>query len=46
MYAALQKADVQAGDWVAILGAGGGLGHLAVQIASKGQLARLIAPSP
>lgn len=31
VYAALKRAQVKQGDWVAISGAGGGLGHLAVQ---------------
>lgn len=42
VYAALKKADTEAGCWVAILGAGGGLGHLAVQIASRGLGMRVI----
>ena len=33
VYSALRKSGAKAGDWVALLGAGGGLGHLAVQIA-------------
>lgn len=33
VYSALRKSGAQGGDWVAILGAGGGLGHLACQIA-------------
>lgn len=33
VYAALKRAQVKQGDWVAISGAGGGLGHLAVQYA-------------
>lgn len=32
VYAALRKSRAQAGDWVAISGAGGGLGHLALQV--------------
>lgn len=35
MLSAIKRSGAQAGDWVALLGAGGGLGHLAVQIASK-----------
>ena len=31
VYAALKRAKVQPGDWVLISGAGGGLGHLAIQ---------------
>ncbi|GLB34537.1 putative alcohol dehydrogenase GroES-like domain [Lyophyllum shimeji] len=33
VYKALKQANVRIGDWVAIPGAGGGLGHLAVQYA-------------
>lgn len=33
VYKALKQANVQIGDWVAISGAGGGLGHLAIQYA-------------
>lgn len=42
VYAAIKKAGAQPGDWVAIIGAGGGLGHLAVQIAAKGFNYRVI----
>ena len=42
VYSALRKSDVQSGQWVALLGAGGGLGHLGVQIASKGMAMRVI----
>ncbi|KAH8691510.1 hypothetical protein BGW36DRAFT_400776 [Talaromyces proteolyticus] len=35
MYGALVRADLNAGDFVVIPGAGGGLGHLGVQIASS-----------
>ncbi|CAK4032052.1 Alcohol dehydrogenase 2 [Lecanosticta acicola] len=42
VYSALRKSGAKAGDWVAILGAGGGLGHLACQIASKGLGIRVI----
>jgi len=41
--AALKKSTARAGDWVVLLGAGGGLGHLAVQIASKAYGLRVIA---
>jgi len=34
VYKALKRANVTVGQWVAISGAGGGLGHLAVQYAS------------
>lgn len=33
VYAALKRAQIKQGDWVAVSGAGGGLGHLAVQYA-------------
>jgi propanol-preferring alcohol dehydrogenase len=33
VYAALKRANIQYGDWVVISGAGGGLGHLAIQFA-------------
>lgn len=33
VYAALKRAGVKQGDWVVVSGAGGGLGHLAVQYA-------------
>lgn len=42
VYAALKKGNVSGGDFVVILGAGGGLGHLACAIASKGLGARVI----
>jgi propanol-preferring alcohol dehydrogenase len=42
VYAALRKSQAKSGDWVAIIGAGGGLGHLAVQIAAKGFNYRVI----
>lgn len=35
VYSAIKRSGAQAGDWVVLLGAGGGLGHLAVQLASK-----------
>ncbi|PNS15679.1 Alcohol dehydrogenase 3, mitochondrial [Sphaceloma murrayae] len=41
-YSALRKSDTQSGDWVVLLGAGGGLGHLAVQIAARGIGLRVI----
>ncbi|KAI1609807.1 chaperonin 10-like protein [Exophiala viscosa] len=41
-YAALRKSGIRAGDWVVVLGGGGGLGHFAVQIA-KAMGARVIA---
>lgn len=42
VYSALRKSGVQPGQTVAIVGAGGGLGHLAVQIAAKGMAMRVI----
>ncbi|TVY82144.1 alcohol dehydrogenase [Lachnellula suecica] len=41
-YSALRKSNAQSGDWVVISGAGGGLGHLAVQIAGRGMAFRVI----
>lgn len=35
VYSALRKSGAESGNWVVLLGAGGGLGHLAVQFASK-----------
>lgn len=40
--AAIKRAQIKAGDWLVIVGAGGGLGHLAVQLASKGMGYRVI----
>ncbi|KXT03405.1 hypothetical protein AC579_7271 [Pseudocercospora musae] len=42
VYSALKKSGAKAGDWVVLLGAGGGLGHLATQIASRGMGMRVI----
>jgi propanol-preferring alcohol dehydrogenase len=36
VYAGLRKSGAEAGQWVVVSGAGGGLGHLAVQIGSRG----------
>ncbi|CAN8097843.1 unnamed protein product [Discula destructiva] len=41
-YSALRKSNTKSGDWVALLGAGGGCGHLGVQIASRGMGLRVI----
>ncbi|KAJ5133359.1 Alcohol dehydrogenase 1 [Penicillium atrosanguineum] len=35
MYSSIMKTNSRPGDWIAILGAGGGLGHMGVQIAAK-----------
>lgn len=42
VYAALKRSNAKPGQWVVISGAGGGLGHLGVQIASKGMGLRVI----
>ncbi|GMF67758.1 unnamed protein product [Aspergillus oryzae] len=42
VYAALKRSRAQAGDFVVISGAGGGLGHLATQIGSRGLGLRVI----
>jgi propanol-preferring alcohol dehydrogenase len=36
VYSALRKANAESGNWVVIMGAGGGLGHLAVQFSARG----------
>lgn len=35
VYSALRKANAESGKWVVISGAGGGLGHLAVQLSAR-----------
>lgn len=42
VYAALKRTKARPGQWALISGAGGGLGHLAVQIASRGMGLRVI----
>jgi propanol-preferring alcohol dehydrogenase len=42
MYAALRKSNARGGDWIVISGAGGGLGHIGVQIAARGLGLRVI----
>lgn len=42
VYSALQKANAQGGQYVVIMGAGGGLGHIACGIASRGMGLRVI----
>ena len=41
-YAALRKSKAISGQWVVISGAGGGLGHIACQLASGGMALRVI----
>ncbi|KAL6716299.1 hypothetical protein ACLMJK_005865 [Lecanora helva] len=41
-YAALRKSQAKGGEWIVISGAGGGLGHIACQIASRGMALRVI----
>ena len=41
-YSALRKFPSVAGNWIVISGAGGGLGHMAVQIAAKAMCRRVI----
>ncbi|KAL1635652.1 hypothetical protein SLS56_001705 [Neofusicoccum ribis] len=41
-YSALRKCNAQSGDSVVLLGAGGGLGHIAVQLGSRGMGYRVI----
>ncbi|KAI9717302.1 MAG: hypothetical protein M1812_004829 [Candelaria pacifica] len=41
-YAALRKSGAKSGQWVVISGAGGGLGHIAVQLSSRGMSQRVI----
>ncbi|KAF2839672.1 GroES-like protein [Patellaria atrata CBS 101060] len=42
-YSALRKSGARAGDQIAILGSGGGLGHIAVQLATRGMGLRVVA---
>ncbi|KAJ5640868.1 Alcohol dehydrogenase 1 [Penicillium herquei] len=35
MYSSIKKSKARPGDWLAIIGAGGGLGHMGIQIAAK-----------
>ncbi len=41
-YAALRKSNAKSGQWVVISGAGGGLGHIAVQLSARGMAHRVI----
>ena len=41
-YAALRKCQAKSGQWVVISGAGGGLGHIACQLAAHGMAMRVI----
>ncbi|KAF7593387.1 hypothetical protein BBP40_011576 [Aspergillus hancockii] len=42
VYSALKRSNASPGNWVVISGAGGGLGHIGVQLASKGMGLRVI----
>lgn len=42
VYSALRKSNTQSGNYVVILGAGGGLGHLGTQFAARGMALRVI----
>lgn len=42
VYTALKRSDAQPGQWVVISGAGGGLGHIACQLGSRGMSFRII----
>ncbi|EEH44885.1 uncharacterized protein PADG_01174 [Paracoccidioides brasiliensis Pb18] len=42
VYSALKRSRAQPGNWVIISGAGGGLGHIAIQLASRGLGHRVI----
>jgi propanol-preferring alcohol dehydrogenase len=42
VYSAIRKSGAQSGQWIVVAGAGGGLGHLATQIASRGMALRVI----
>ncbi|KAK4995046.1 hypothetical protein LTR66_005055 [Elasticomyces elasticus] len=42
VYSALRKSEAKSGEWVVLLGAGGGLGHLACQISARGMGHRVI----
>lgn len=41
-YAALRRSNAKSGQWVVVAGAGGGLGHIACQLASRGMALRVI----
>ena len=42
VYTALKRSDARPGQWVIISGAGGGLGHIACQLGSRGMSFRII----
>lgn len=41
-YSALRKCGAKSGQWVVVSGAGGGLGHLAIQIGARGMALRMV----
>jgi propanol-preferring alcohol dehydrogenase len=42
VYTALRKAGAKSGQWVVVSGAGGGLGHIACQLGSRGMALRIL----
>ena len=42
VFSAFRKSGARSGDWIVLLGAGGGLGHLACQIGARGMGYRII----
>ncbi|KAI9689264.1 MAG: hypothetical protein M1820_010175 [Bogoriella megaspora] len=42
VYTALKRTDAKPGQWVVVMGAGGGLGHIACQLGSRGLSFRII----
>ena len=41
-YAALRRSEAKSGQWVVVSGAGGGLGHIAVQLSARSMAHRVI----